>query len=143
MTDIFSREKRSEIMRRIRGRETKVELAFKPFLERLGFEYQPRDVRADFAHRDKRITVFVDGCFWHGCLDHYREPKSHKDYWIPKIETNKKRDAEYTRRLVGDGWRVVRIWEHTIKRNLRGAVAVVELLMSDLVSGDKWKACRL
>lgn len=116
--DKVSKEKRSEIMSRIRSQETKMELAVKPVLEALGFEYQPKGVygKPDFAHRGAEIAVFLDGCFWHGCPEHYREPSSGVAFWRAKVERNRKRDAEVTTRLESEGWRVLRVWEHALGR---------------------------
>ena len=115
MADIFSKAKRSEIMSRIRGTNTKVELKLKAVLEQLGFQYHPQGLQsADFANRKLKIVVYADGCFWHMCPLHGSIPKSNKDYWQPKLERNRRRDGERTMRLVKGGWRVVRVWEHTV-----------------------------
>ena len=68
--------------------------------------------RADVTFTRARVVVFIDGCFWHGCPQHYVEPKTHADYWAPKIAANRARDAESTSRLSEDGWTVLRFWEH-------------------------------
>lgn len=116
--DRVSKEKRSKIMSSIRSEKTKMELAVKPALEALDFEYQPKGVygKPDFAHRRLKIAVFLDGCFWHGCPEHYREPSSEVAFWRAKVERNRKRDAEVTARLESEGWRVLRVWEHALRR---------------------------
>jgi DNA mismatch endonuclease (patch repair protein) len=58
------------------------------------------------------VVVFIDGCFWHGCPEHFVAPKSHPEYWEPKIAANRARDAETTGRLSDEGWTVLRFWEH-------------------------------
>jgi len=70
----------------------------------------------DFAFRKARIAVFVDGCFWHGCRWHCRMPKSRVEYWKPKIVRNTQRDLVVRRTLGSLGWRVLRIWEHSLRK---------------------------
>jgi DNA mismatch endonuclease (patch repair protein) len=60
----------------------------------------------------QRLAVFMDGCFWHGCPEHYSAPVAHAEYWRRKLETNRQRDSETDRLLAGAGWTVLRIWEH-------------------------------
>jgi DNA mismatch endonuclease (patch repair protein) len=62
--------------------------------------------------RRARVAVFVDGCFWHGCPDHFRPPRTNADYWGPKVERNRARDRDTDDRLLVEGWTVVRVWEH-------------------------------
>jgi DNA mismatch endonuclease (patch repair protein) len=118
MTDKFDKATRSRIMSSIKGSNTKMELAVKPTLEALGFEYQPKDVfgNPDFAHKEQMVAVFLDGCFWHGCPEHYRQPETNVKDWAKKIDANRKRDIGATKLLEGSGWRVIRIWEHDLKR---------------------------
>ena len=119
--DRVSKEKRSEIMSKIRGSGTGMELALKPTLEALGFEYHPKGIcgKPDFTHTGLRIAVFLDGCFWHGCPLHYREPDGNGDYWRAKIERNRNRDKAVSDALCNDGWRVIRVWEHELKGLLK------------------------
>jgi len=118
MTDIFTKEKRSEIMSGIRAKDTKTELAVRDKLEALGFEYHPIGVfgNPDFAHRRLRVAVFLDGCFWHGCPIHYRPPKTNPDFWAKKVSGNVRRDMKVGRELRRRGWLVIRIWEHDIPK---------------------------
>jgi len=84
----------------------------------------------DFAFRRSRLAVFVDGCFWHGCRWHCRMPKSRTDFWIPKIARNKKRDREVNMLLRERGWRIFRIWEHSLKDPGRVAATLHAALAS-------------
>jgi DNA mismatch endonuclease (patch repair protein) len=70
--------------------------------------------KPDFVFPKPHLAVFVDGCFWHGCLRHCRIPNTRRHYWVTKIEANKARDREVTRSLKKSGWRVLRIWEHDV-----------------------------
>lgn len=60
----------------------------------------------------QRIAVFIDGCFWHGCPLHHRQPRANGAYWSAKVDGNRRRDAETERVLVAAGWKVLRFWEH-------------------------------
>lgn len=111
---------RSEIMSRIKSRGNKsTELAFMGILRRHGVKGWRRHakvlgIRPDFVFAKTKIAVFVDGCFWHGCRRHCDLSKL-KVYWKEKICRNMMRDLLQTYRLQDSGWRVVRLWEHTLK----------------------------
>jgi len=70
--------------------------------------------RPDFAFRRQRLAIFVDGCFWHGCPTHGRNPSSNRSCWLPKLRRNRKRDATVKRDLSKAGWFVIRLWEHDL-----------------------------
>lgn len=72
--------------------------------------------KPDFVFPKERVAVFVDGCFWHRCPDCFRQPTSNADYWERKIARNVQRDRQVTAELRARGWRVVRIWEHSLKQ---------------------------
>lgn len=114
MADKFSKEKRSEIMSKIRSSNTKPELIHKA--KNLHLDYQP-DIfgRPDFADWKNKIVVFIDGCFWHCCPSHHRKPQSNREYWIPKLERNMIRAKEVEIAYKNSGWKVVRIWEHNVE----------------------------
>jgi|TARA_B100000315_G_C14552033_1_gene576307 DNA mismatch endonuclease (patch repair protein) len=67
---------------------------------------------ADLVFRSARVAVYIDGCFWHGCPDHYREPKTNTTYWRDKINGNQVRDRQTDDDLLSAGWLVLRYWEH-------------------------------
>ncbi|MCB1231676.1 MAG: DNA mismatch endonuclease Vsr [Verrucomicrobiae bacterium] len=75
--------------------------------------------KPDFLFRSKRVAVFVDGCFWHGCPKCYRRPKSNQEFWDRKVRTNRARDRQVKRELESRGWKVVRFWEHELKHQGR------------------------
>lgn len=118
MADNLTKKQRSYCMSRIRSRHTKPEL--KHMAQNLHLEYQPEGFpgNPDFIDWRNRIVIFIDGCFWHKCPLHYKEPKSNREYWISKIEKNVLRDKEITIAYKNSGWRVLRIWEHEL-RNLQ------------------------
>lgn len=107
-------------MQGCRGRDTRPELALRSAVHCLGMRYfvarRPiRDLRisADLVFPRRRVAVFMDGCFWHGCPEHGETPVRNAAFWISKIEANKRRDQEVDRALAAQGWRVLRFWEHT------------------------------
>jgi DNA mismatch endonuclease (patch repair protein) len=109
---------RSEQMSRIRGQHTSPERTLRSLLWRAGLRYRlhartPAG-RPDIVFPTARVAVFVDGCFWHGCPEHYVGPRSSTDFWAAKLAENVGRDAEQTRRLEKLGWRVCRTWEHEV-----------------------------
>ena len=133
MPDVFTREKRSEVMSRIRGHGNKeTELALARLLRRhqiTGWRRQailsvdaPASscpglrlrVKADFVFRRSHMAVFVDGCFWHACPRHLTMPTSNRAFWQRKLEANRARDRKVNRALRAAGWHVVRIWEHDL-----------------------------
>jgi len=116
MADRIDKATRSKVMSSIRSTGTKMELAARPVLEALGFEYQPKDIfgKPDFAHRGAMVVIFLDGCFWHGCPEHYKAPTSSIEFWGNKAATNRRRDESVTKLLEESGWRVIRAWEHSM-----------------------------
>ena len=71
-----------------------------------------RRIRVDIAFPGRRVAIFVDGCFWHGCPVHGTQPRSNTWYWGPKLQRNVERDRVVDQTLSAAGWTVVRIWEH-------------------------------
>lgn len=121
MADVFSRSKRSQVMSRIRGRGNRdTELAIVSLLRRYRLSgwlrHQPIVGRPDFIFRKERVALFVDGCFWHGCAQHANLPVNNRKFWAKKLSDNKNRDRRVTSELRRSGWKVVRIWEHELKR---------------------------
>jgi DNA mismatch endonuclease (patch repair protein) len=109
----------SSRMAKVRQKGTNAEVALRREMYRLGLRYRidyevlrkPRRV-ADVAFPGRRIAVFVDGCFWHGCPEHATWPKQNAEFWRAKIETNRQRDADTNDRLRSLGWTVLRFWSH-------------------------------
>lgn len=119
MVDVFTPEKRSWIMSRIRGTNTQIDLAMKEMLYELKCKYQmyPKMYgNPDFIIRNKKIAIFCDGDFWHGYKYHEKK-KPRKRYWKEKIESNMKRDLRINKKMRRDGWSVLRFWEHDIHGN--------------------------
>jgi DNA mismatch endonuclease (patch repair protein) len=144
VADVLTKKKRSQIMAAIRSKGNKAtELKLASILRAAGItgwrRHQPIPGRPDFIFRRARLAVFVDGCFWHGCRWHCRMPKSRGAYWNPKIDRNKARDSAVRSLLLDDGWRVLRIWEHS----LQSSELVLAKLKAALANpcGTGYKAC--
>ena len=119
VADVFSKRRRSEVMSCIRScgnKDTEQVLAKLLRQHRIiGWRRNQRVFgKPDFVFRHARLALFVDGCFWHGCLKHSRPPQSNRDYWRKKMIRNKARDRLVSRTLQKRGWRVLRIWEHEL-----------------------------
>jgi DNA mismatch endonuclease (patch repair protein) len=112
-------------MSRIHGKNTGPELALRKSLWAAGVRgYRANWGRpsADIAFTRWMLAVFVDGCFWHGCPEHYREPKTNRMYWVPKIARNAARDGESTIIWKSRGWAVLRLWGHVPTGEMAGIV---------------------
>ena len=102
-----------------RSRDTGPEKALRSLLHRRGLRYRvaakpiPGMRRtADVVFTRAKVAVFIDGCFWHGCPDHFVQPKTNSAYWQQKIAGNVHRDRDTDSRLAEQGWLVLRFWEH-------------------------------
>ena len=123
MADIFSKSKRSGIMKSIRPRgNVSTEQRFKECLKDSGIKgwrcHLNLPGRPDFVFRKPRkIAVFVDGCFWHGCPRCFRLPKTNRKFWLKKVTYNRSHDRDINRRLRTIGWIVIRIPEHLVRKS--------------------------
>jgi len=121
VTDIWDEEKRSEVMSRIRSRDTKPEMKVKEALEEseLNFEYQKEVLghKVDFFI-PPRTVILVNGCFWHTHEPCYSEPKSNVEYWRGKAINNRKRDSAQLIELLREGYRVKPVWECEVEDKL-------------------------
>jgi len=118
MADVFTKEKRSWVMSRIRAKNTKIDLSMRKILREIGysFEMYPKmHGNPDFAIPRKKVAVFCDGDFWHG-YRYFEKKKLAKKFWRDKIERNMRRDRLVSRRLRREGWSVQRLWEHDIEK---------------------------
>ena len=106
-------------MSRVRGRDTRPEIAVRTALRRLGIRYRSyrkiAGVTVDFVLPDRRSVILVHGCFWHGCPRHYKVPKSRVRYWAAKVAGNVARDRRQTRALREANWEVVVVWSHSLR----------------------------
>jgi DNA mismatch endonuclease (patch repair protein) len=124
MADVFPTEKRSEIMAAVRSTgnkltETKLVSIFRKYGIKGWRRHLHLQGKPDFTFRAKRVIVFVDGCFWHGCPKHLRMPSSNRAYWEKKIAANMARDRLNTNQLRRAGWKVLRVWGHELDSEQR------------------------
>jgi DNA mismatch endonuclease, patch repair protein len=132
-------------MQAIRRSGTKPEVALRSALHRAGLRFRKDHrldlpsgrVRPDIVFTRARVAIFVDGCFWHACPDHGREPTQNTTYWGPKLQRTVERDRRNTASLREAGWTVIRVWEHEgVDVAAAGIVATVRPRASAKSSGD-------
>lgn len=134
MTDVITKTARSVLMSKIRSKNTLLEIRFRQGLWASGIRgwrlhSKKLPGKPDLFFSKKKIAIFIDGCFWHGCPKCYRKPKSNLDYWNPKIRRNKTNDRINSRKLIKAGWHVVRVWEHDVNENLELAISKISILI--------------
>lgn len=106
-------------MQAIRNKDTKPEQLIRRLVHAQGLRYRLHarplpDLRrtADLVFRPVKVAVFIDGCYWHGCPEHYLAPRVNAGYWSDKVARNMARDRDTDERLAAAGWLVLRFWEH-------------------------------
>ena len=137
MADVYTRAERSALMAKVRGRgNLTTEQALAKVFRAEGWSGWRRQrtiggrvaagtrfrVRPDFVFAARRLAVFVDGCFWHGCPRHGTRPQANAAFWRGRFRRNQSRDRRDTRRLRRAGWRVLRLWEHELKPKAQAAL---------------------
>ncbi|MGI5443546.1 very short patch repair endonuclease [Streptomyces shenzhenensis] len=118
-------------MQAIRSRDTAPERLVRSLLHAQGLRYRvaarplPNLRRtADLVFRPAKVAVFIDGCYWHGCPEHYVAPKTNPGYWSDKVARNMARDRDTDQRLEEAGWTVLRFWEHEASAECAAQIAV-------------------
>ena len=129
MVDIFSKKKRSDIMSKVRNKETGIEIKLRKELWKAGYRYR-KNISGYFGKPDillkkYKTVIFMDSCFWHGCNKHGSMPQTRKKFWKEKIERNKNRDKEVNKHYKKIGWKVIRIWEHDMNKNLQKTIDLI------------------
>ena len=137
MADIYTRAERSALMAKVRGRgNLTTEQALAKLLRTQGWSGWRRQqvvrgraaggerfqVRPDFVFAARRLAIFVDGCFWHGCPRHGTQPQGNAAFWRVKFQRNRERDRRDTCNLRRAGWTVLRLWEHALRAKARPAL---------------------
>lgn len=122
MTDNLSKEQRSHNMAMIKSKNTMPEIRLRRFLSAKGLKgfslTSKLSGSPDIVYKKQKVTIFVDGCFWHKCKIHFVAPKTHKRFWENKINGNVARDIKVNRELRKQGYTVLRFFEHSINSNL-------------------------
>lgn len=129
------------VMRGNRKRDTRPERRLRAELHRRGLRYRVaakplkgRGAVADVVFVGARVAVFLDGCFWHGCPDHFAPPRTNAGYWGPKIERNRERDIATNAALSSSGWLALRVWEH--EEPVHAAERVATAVQARLISSS-------
>lgn len=121
-------------MSRIRGRDTKPEVALRSALWRRGLRFRKKTRlrgKPDIVFPTERLIVFVDGCFWHRCPEHQTRPAANAEFWDNKLSGNVVRDRQVDAVLAAEAWTVVRVWEHEVERELEAVtLRVYELVLA-------------
>lgn len=120
MTDKFSSETRSRVMRSIKS-ESKLENRVSKAIWKEGIRFRKNDKTLlgtpDISIKKYKIVIFIDSCFWHNCNIHGHIPKTNQEYWIKKLLKNIERDKKVSDYYQEKNWEILRIWEHQLKKN--------------------------
>jgi DNA mismatch endonuclease (patch repair protein) len=138
---------RSQQMSRIRGKDTSPEMLLRRALWAAGLRYRihyrtPAG-RADLALVGPAVAVYIDGCFWHGCPEHYVRPRSRIEFWSAKLSENVARDRRQTLHLEAAGWRICRLWEHEIFETLPEVIHKIQSMITEAQApGVSWRVVK-
>jgi DNA mismatch endonuclease, patch repair protein len=124
MTDVLTKGQRSYNMSKIRSKWTTPEKQVHNYLKGKKIKHKMHpdmEGHPDIILTDAKTVIFIDGCFWHKCPKCYKEPKSRRSFWLPKIERTVKKDIETNKNLRKNGCKIVRIWEHEINNRNFGS----------------------
>lgn len=134
MADTVSKKKRSEIMSKVKSKDSKIEVDFRKSIWKAGFKYRKNPTKyfgkPDIVLPKHKMAIFVDSCFWHGCKKHCRIPTARKKYWTAKIDRNIARDKEVSKYYKKQGWKIFRIWEHDL---LKKQDKIIKSMLADIL----------
>jgi len=128
MSDVFPKAKRSEIMRKVKNRNTDIELIVRKGLFRRGYRYKLKSKlfgKPDIVFPSEKIAIFCDGDFWHG-KNYAKEKKNYKSFWKEKILVNIERDKNVNKILKKQGWKVIRFWKTEILKSPDKCIKKIE-----------------
>jgi DNA mismatch endonuclease (patch repair protein) len=135
MTDVLTPSQRRYNMSKIHGENTGPEIKIRKMLFARGIRgYRIQfniPGKPDLVFTKKKIAIFIDGCFWHKCPVCFQEPETRKEFWMKKIGSNVERDKKVNQQLQDEGWRVIRIWEHEIRKEPDKVVQRIDNLLKD------------
>jgi DNA mismatch endonuclease (patch repair protein) len=133
MTDVLTPEQRKFNMSRIKGKNTGPEVKLRKLLYSSGIRgyrlHYNLPGKPDLTFIGKKTVIFIDGCFWHKCPECFQEPATRRDFWMKKILSNVERDKKVDKQLKSDGWKVIRIWEHEIRKDPESVAAGIRRLL--------------
>jgi len=128
--DRITKEQRSSIMSRIRSKNTNPEIVVRKALWKNKLRYRLHDKSIpgtpDISIKSKKIVIFIDGCFWHGCPICYVAPKSNTKYWKKKMLYNQKRRKVVKEKLRKDNWTIMEFWECQVTSSLKKIVSTIQ-----------------
>lgn len=142
--DNLTPEQRTKNMKNIRSRDTKIECCLRRELWRRGYRYRKNynelPGKPDIVLIKYKIAIFCDGEFFHGkdweVLRLRLEKSNNSKYWLEKIARNRERDEEINKKLLSQGWTVIRFWGNDIKKNLNECIKVIEETIFDIKIGE-------
>jgi len=133
LTDVLTPDQRKLNMSRVRGKNTGPEIKIRKLLWSRGIRgyriHHNLHGKPDIVFTKKRVAIFIDGCFWHKCPVCFQEPETRKEFWMKKIQSNIDRDAKVDEQLKNNGWTVIRIWEHEIRKEPEKAIKKIIALL--------------
>ena len=131
MVDHLSPEKRKKVMSSIRSRDTKPELLLWEEVDHRSLRRYPKiSGNPDIGNKSRKIAVFVDGCFWHGCPIWYKPPTTRTEYWSNKLKRNVANDERINNTLRISGFKVLRFWEHEVLKDARACVQKINEVLA-------------
>ena len=131
MSDNLSSEKRSKVMASIKGKGTKPEVLLWDELDHRIFNRYPRvQGNPDIGSTSRKIAIFVDGCFWHGCPICYKPPTTRTEYWSNKLKRNVANDERINNSLRISGFKVLRFWEHEVLKDARACAQKINEVLA-------------
>lgn len=142
--DVLTKEQRHKNMKNIKGKDTKIEVILRKALWKKGYHYRKNydklPGKPDIVLTKYKIAIFCDGEFFHGKDWEVLKPKLEKsnnsEFWISKISNNRDRDDEINKKLLCEGWTVIRFWGNDIKKHTDGCVKVIEEAIWELTLTD-------
>ena len=139
MADVLTKQQRSYCMSKVKGKNTRLEVLVRKLMWQRGFRYKIGHGligKPDMVFPSCNVAVFIDGCFWHSCPKHYQIPQTNRKFWRTKIAKNKKRDNKINIQLKKEGWKIIRIWEHDIKKDPEKTVnKIIKILLGKMNHG--------
>ncbi|SEQ56302.1 very short patch repair endonuclease [Butyrivibrio sp. TB] len=144
MADVLTPEQRRKNMKHIKGKDTKIEIILRRELWRRGYRYRKNYDKLpghpDIVITKYKIAIFCDGEFFHGkdweILRSRLEKSNNSEFWISKISRNRERDDEINKKLLYEGWTVIRFWGNDIKKSINECVKVLEETIFDIRMND-------
>lgn len=121
-------------MKAVKSKDSKIELLLRNELNKIKLRYKKHvhglPGTPDIAFKKKKVVIFVDSCFWHGCRWHGSMPASNRKFWLAKIKRNRERDKEVNREYKRINWKVMRFWEHQIKKDVSKIISKIKKELS-------------